>query len=128
MPRNFFVKNPTEVQITHRSNILILILYTTKMILIVCRLLVFKRIRFVKYISRVSCYVNRVEKEFGKRVRHLRLTKHFSQEELASRAGVHRTYLGSIGRGERSPSLKNIAAIAKALDTTLPELFSFSPK
>jgi len=51
--------------------------------------------------------------------------RNLSQEELASKAGVHRTYLGGIERGERNPSLKNIAAIAKALDITLSELFSF---
>ena len=69
--------------------------------------------------------MSRVEEKFGQRVKYLRLVKKLSQEELAFRAGVHRTYLGGIERGERNPSLKNIAAIAKALDTTLPELFSF---
>ena len=49
----------------------------------------------------------------------------YSQEELAFRAGVHRTYLGGIERGERNPSLENIAAIAEALGVTLSELFSF---
>jgi transcriptional regulator with XRE-family HTH domain len=53
------------------------------------------------------------------------LAKKLSQEELAYRAGVHRTYLGGIERGERNPSLINIEAIAKALKVTLPELFRF---
>jgi len=66
-----------------------------------------------------------IEKQFGERVRKLRLGRNLSQEELAFRAGVHRTYLGGIERGERNPSLKNIAAIAKALNITLSELFSF---
>ena len=66
-----------------------------------------------------------IQKQFGERVRELRLAMNLSQEELAFKAGVHRTYLGSIERGERNPSLKNIAAIAKALDITLSELFSF---
>jgi transcriptional regulator with XRE-family HTH domain len=66
-----------------------------------------------------------IQKQFGKRVRELRLARGLSQEELAFRAGVHRTYLGGIERGERNPSLKNIAAIAEALKVTLPELFSF---
>ena len=69
-----------------------------------------------------------IQKQFGKKVRALRLAKGLSQEELAFRAGVHRTYLGGIERGERNPSLKNIAAIAKALDSTLPELFQFGKK
>ena len=66
-----------------------------------------------------------IQKQFGQRVRELRLAKGFSQEELAFRAGIHRTYLGGIERGERNPALKNIAGIAKALDNTLRELFSF---
>ena len=66
-----------------------------------------------------------IEKHFGEQVRKLRLAMDLSQEELAFKAGVHRTYLGSIERGERNPSLKNIAAIAKALNISLSELFSF---
>jgi transcriptional regulator with XRE-family HTH domain len=66
-----------------------------------------------------------IEKRFGERVRELRQTKGLSQEELSFRAKVHRTYLGSIERGERNPALKNIAAIAKALDVSLSELFSY---
>jgi len=66
-----------------------------------------------------------IEKRFGDRIRELRLAKSYSQEELAFKAGVHRTYLGSIERGERNPSLKNIASIAKALNVDLAELFSF---
>ena len=69
--------------------------------------------------------MNKLQREFGDRVRELRREAGLSQEELAGRAGVHRTYLGGIERGERNPSLKNIAAIAVALGVTLPELFSF---
>jgi len=50
---------------------------------------------------------------------------YWSQEELAFRVGVHRTYLGGIERGERNPSLRNLAAIANGLWTSLSELFSF---
>jgi transcriptional regulator with XRE-family HTH domain len=69
--------------------------------------------------------MKKIEKQFGNRVRELRLNIGLSQEELAFKAGVHRTYLGGIERGERNPSLKNIAAIAKALHITLSDLFSF---
>ncbi len=65
-----------------------------------------------------------IEKQFGEKVRKLRLARNLSQEELAFKSGVHRTYLGGIERGERNPSLKNIAAIAKALNVTLVQLFS----
>lgn len=66
-----------------------------------------------------------IEKQFGERVRELRLAIGLSQEELAFKSGMHRTYLGGIERGERNPSLKNIAAIAKALGVTLSQLFLF---
>jgi len=66
-----------------------------------------------------------IERQFGKRVRELRLAAGLSQEQLAFKVGVHRTYLGGIERGERNPSLRNIAAIAVALDITLRELFAF---
>lgn len=66
-----------------------------------------------------------LQKRLGDRVRELRSERKLSQEELAYKAGVHRTYLGGIERGERNPSLRNIAAIAKALDVTLSELFSY---
>jgi len=65
-----------------------------------------------------------IQQQFGKQVRTLRLAKSYSQEELAFRAKVHRTYLGGIERGERNPSLKNIAAIAEALEVSLAELFT----
>lgn len=66
-----------------------------------------------------------IQQKFGKRVRTLRLAKGYSQEELAFRAEIHRTYLGGIERGERNPALKNIAVIAQALETPLTELFKF---
>lgn len=66
-----------------------------------------------------------IEKQFGERVRELRLARNLSQEGLAFKARMHRTYMGGIERGERNPSLKNIAAVAKALDITLSQFFSF---
>jgi transcriptional regulator with XRE-family HTH domain len=47
-----------------------------------------------------------------------------SQEELAYRAGLHRTYVGSIERGERNVSLKNIERIANALKVDPVKLLS----
>jgi len=69
-----------------------------------------------------------IEKRFGHRVRELREAKGLSQEELAFKVGVHRTYLGGIERGERNPSLKNIDLIAKALEISLAELFLFKER
>ncbi|MEJ1250518.1 helix-turn-helix transcriptional regulator [Denitratimonas tolerans] len=53
--------------------------------------------------------------QFGRRIRALREAAGISQEELASRCGLHRTYVGSVERGERNISLENIVTIARAL-------------
>lgn len=52
---------------------------------------------------------------FGQAVRALRQERGLSQEEFAARAGVHRTYMGGIERGERNPTLTTIHKIASAL-------------
>lgn len=54
-------------------------------------------------------------REFGRRVRALRERARVSQERLAESAGVHRTYVGSVERGERNISLHNILRLADAL-------------
>ncbi|MCY1659226.1 MULTISPECIES: helix-turn-helix domain-containing protein [Dietzia] len=53
--------------------------------------------------------------EFGRRIRCTRQEAGLSQEELAHRAGLHRTYIGSVERGERNIGLLNIAALATVL-------------
>ena len=53
--------------------------------------------------------------KFGKQVARLRAEKGCSQEELALRSGINRTYMGEIERGEKSPSLIVITKIAKGL-------------
>ncbi len=55
----------------------------------------------------------------GRAIRERRRERGVSQEELAHRAGVHRTYLGGIERGERNPSYANLLRIAAALDVDL---------
>lgn len=64
--------------------------------------------------------------EFGRRVRKLREGLGISQEELAARAGLHRTYVGSVERGERNISLINIQRLAAALDCRPDELLRSS--
>ena len=63
--------------------------------------------------------------KFGVRIRELRKTKNWSQEELAEQSGFHRTYIGMIERGERNPSLLNILKFAQAFQLTLNELFNY---
>jgi transcriptional regulator with XRE-family HTH domain len=60
---------------------------------------------------------------FGERIRALRQNRGLSQERLAELAGIHRTYLSSLERGERNVSLDNIYAIAEALGVSPAELF-----
>jgi transcriptional regulator with XRE-family HTH domain len=60
---------------------------------------------------------------FGVRVRHLRLERGLSQERLAEVAGIHRTYMSDIERGERNIGLDNILALARALDVSAAEFF-----
>jgi transcriptional regulator with XRE-family HTH domain len=60
--------------------------------------------------------------ELGRRVRALRLSLGISQEQLAERARVHRTYVGSLERGERNVALINIVRLANALDVDPSEL------
>ena len=57
----------------------------------------------------------RARKAFGKMMRHYRTEIGFSQEKLGDVAGLHRTYIGAIERGEQNVSLDNINKIAKAL-------------
>jgi transcriptional regulator with XRE-family HTH domain len=60
--------------------------------------------------------IKNIRTRFGVRVRKCRLETGLSQEELANRAGLHRTYIGGIERGERNVSLINIVRIARAMN------------
>jgi len=59
---------------------------------------------------------------FGKRVRDLRQGRGISQEELAAKANVHRTYIGMVERGEKNVTLLTMLRLADALEVTLQEL------
>ena len=59
----------------------------------------------------------------GERIRALRTKAGYSQESFADAAGVHRTYMGTLERGEANVSLSNLHKIATALGITLSELF-----
>ena len=60
--------------------------------------------------------------EFGEKVREIRKGKGLSQEELAHKAELHRTYIGMIERAEKNITLLNIEKIANALEVNIKEL------
>ena len=62
--------------------------------------------------------------KFGNKVRKERVKLGLSQEELAAKAGVHRTYIGMIERAEKNITLENIEKVAKALGLKLSDFFS----
>lgn len=62
--------------------------------------------------------------KFGQKVRQLRIKQNISQEKLAEKANVHRTYIGMIERAEKNITLINIEKIAKALEVNISDLFS----
>jgi len=65
-----------------------------------------------------------IKRRFGVAVRRRRRELNLSQEELADRAALHRTYIGDIERGARNISLENIEKLAEALQISVSELFA----
>ena len=68
----------------------------------------------------MNCDINKV---FGQKVAGIRRKLNISQEELADRCGIHRTYIGSIERGEKSPTLNTIEKIANGLQVDINQFF-----
>jgi transcriptional regulator with XRE-family HTH domain len=69
--------------------------------------------------------LEQLQRRLADNVRRLRKEKkglHFSQENLAEAARLHRTEIGSIERGERNPSLATLLILAETFDITLDEL------
>ncbi len=65
----------------------------------------------------------KVNIKLGRKIKRLRKELKISQEELAAKAGIHRTYMGRIERGESNPPVYTVYKIAKALKKQLKELF-----
>lgn len=61
---------------------------------------------------------------FAKNLKFFRQLKKISQEELADKAELHRTYVSSVERGERNISVDNMEKLAKALDVDIRDLLS----
>ena len=64
-----------------------------------------------------------IKSNIGQRIRELRLIKGISQEQLALRADLDRTYMTSVENGKRNISIQNIEKIIKALETNFEDFF-----
>jgi transcriptional regulator with XRE-family HTH domain len=64
-------------------------------------------------------------KDFGLRVKQLRLEHNWTQQDLADQSGFHKNYIGMVERGERNISLRNIEMLAKAFGLNIQELINF---
>lgn len=62
-------------------------------------------------------------KQFGNNVKKYRMKINLSQEQLALKAGLDRTYIGGVERGERNISLNNIKKLSIALEIKISKLF-----
>ncbi|MDO8620966.1 MAG: helix-turn-helix transcriptional regulator [Candidatus Levybacteria bacterium] len=62
-------------------------------------------------------------KRLGQRIYQLRKDKEMTQEDLAFKVGVDRSYMGFVERGEKNATVKILARIASALKVSLSELF-----
>ena len=62
--------------------------------------------------------------KFGEKIKEYRKQKGFSQEQLAEKANLHRTYIGMIERAEKNITLLNIEKIANALDVKITDLIN----
>ena len=65
-----------------------------------------------------------IKAKIGLRIKSLRLDANLSQEDLALKAGIDRTYINSVENGKRNISIININKIIKALDTSLADFFN----
>lgn len=63
--------------------------------------------------------------KFGEKMQKTRKEKGVTQEELAAKLSMHRTYIGLIERGERNPTIRTLYKIAKALDVESSKLLPF---
>ena len=63
-----------------------------------------------------------ISKQFGKKVREVRLKQGLSQGDVSRRLNLHRSYVSGIERGVRNPSLKVVQKIAKALEVKVSDL------
>ena len=63
--------------------------------------------------------------KFGQKLKATRQKKGISQEELAGKLNMHRTYIGMIERGERNPTIRTLYKISKALEIKSSQILPF---
>ena len=63
--------------------------------------------------------------KLGQQIRYYRSQQHISRADLSEKLGMHKTYVGSIERGERNVSIMTVISIAKGLNISVFELLSF---
>ena len=66
-----------------------------------------------------------IKTKVGKRIKELRNRLGISQEELAFRSDIHRTYIASLEVGKRNVSIETLEKVVKALEVSLSEFFEF---
>lgn len=74
----------------------------------------------------VMTFSNDINAVFSRNLRVARISQNISQEELANRCGLARTYISAVERGERNISLRNVQRIAAALGISESELLDRS--
>lgn len=87
---------------------------------IVCRSLVFN--------DGILCYVKKLSLTIGRIIASRRNNLGLSQEALADRAGIHRTYVSQLERGLKSPTISVLTEIAEALETRPSNLLRLAEK
>lgn len=88
------------------------------MLLIGCSLIDYKNISYL---------VMDIQTTLGKNLHVMREKLGWSQEELAERSGIHRTYISGLERGKRNPTLKLIQAIAVSMGIKAAQLLDEQP-
>lgn len=91
------------------------------MLTLVCGTTTSPHIRFASQIMKKK-FEHATLIQFGKRITRLRQRRAMSQEELATKAGVHRTYIGMIERGEKNITILTLLRVTTALDVKLSDL------
>ena len=72
----------------------------------------------------ISAEQRRFLRTFGLRLKTLRVQRDLTQDEMARKAGLHRTFLGQLERGQRGINIAELPSLAAAFDLEIGELFS----